>query len=81
MSATAFESLDRELPLALLPVRLEARYLPRVTPTHLVVRIFPDEIHADGHENGVDRTGGASRPCLLAGRVGERGRRRRHRRA
>lgn len=43
-------TLDRELPLALLPVRLEARYLPRGAPTELVVRVFPDEIHADGHD-------------------------------
>jgi hypothetical protein len=49
MSTAPFADLDRELPLALLPVRLEARYLPRQKPTHLVVRIFPDEIHADGH--------------------------------
>ncbi len=39
-----------ELPLALLPVRLEARYLPRDAPIELVVRVFPDEIHADGHD-------------------------------
>ena len=49
MSAEAFSRLDPELPLALLPVRLEARYQPRRRPTHLLVRVFPDVIHADGH--------------------------------
>ncbi len=49
MSVKPFTRLDPELPLALLPVRLEARYLPHAVPTELVVRIFPDAIHADGH--------------------------------
>jgi len=49
----AFSSLDTRLPLALLPVRLETRYLPRVQPTHLLVRIFPDVIHADAHRPGL----------------------------
>ena len=49
MSVKPFDKLDPALPLALLPVRLEARYLPHEAPTELVVRIFPDEIHADGH--------------------------------
>ena len=30
-------------------MRLEARYLPHDAPTELVVRIFPDAIHADAH--------------------------------
>ena len=45
MSAEAFKRLDAALPLALLPVRLEARY----SGTNLVVRVFPDALHADGH--------------------------------
>jgi len=53
MSAQAFADLDTALPLALLPVRLEARYLPRDAPTELVVRIFPDVIHADGHDEAL----------------------------
>ena len=47
---TAFDTLDATIPLALLPVRLEARYLPPDEPRHLVVRILPDTIHADGHD-------------------------------
>ena len=53
MPADAFASLDSALPLTLLPVRLEARYLPRPRPTHLLVRIFPDVIHADAHRPGL----------------------------
>lgn len=49
MGTAVFDELDRELPVALLPVRLEARYLPRRDPTHLCIRIFPDVIHADAH--------------------------------
>ena len=50
MSESQFAELDPEVPLALLPVRLEARYQPRGRrPTHLHLRIFPDLIHADAH--------------------------------
>ena len=45
-----FRLLDPELPLALLPVRLEARFLPDHDPTELVVRIFCDELHVDTHD-------------------------------
>src|SRR4051812_24303354 len=40
-----------DLPLVLLPVRLETRFftLPNGTP-ELRVRIFPDKIHLDSHE-------------------------------
>ena len=51
--ADAFATLDADLPLTLLPVRLEARYLPRDKPTHLLVRVFPDVIHADAHRPGL----------------------------
>ena len=53
MGDQRFEELDPDLPLALLPVRLEARYLPRREPTHLCVRIFPDLVHADGHQRSL----------------------------
>jgi hypothetical protein len=49
MSGQVFSQLDSELPLTLLPVRIETRYLPRRKPTHLFVRIFPDVVHADSH--------------------------------
>ena len=51
--ADAFATLDTDLPLTLLPVRLETRYLPRDRPTHLLVRVFPDVIHADAHRRGL----------------------------
>ncbi len=61
--AAGFASLDRHVPLALLPVRIEARFLPDGDPTELVVRILPDLIHADGHRpelSGQERALGAS---------------------
>ncbi|WP_456788841.1 hypothetical protein [Cellulomonas sp. P5_C5] len=45
-----FRVLDPELPLALLPVRLEARFLPDRDPTELVVRVFCDDLHVDTHD-------------------------------
>ncbi len=45
----AFAMLDRALPLALLPLRLEVRFWTASTPAELRVRIFPDAIHADAH--------------------------------
>jgi hypothetical protein len=51
--ALAFAVLDEELPLALLPVRLETRYFLDADPPELRVRIFPDAIHADGHRDAL----------------------------
>ncbi|WP_282607798.1 hypothetical protein [Pelagibius sp. Alg239-R121] len=50
MTEEAISNLDPALPLTLFPVRLEARY----NATHLLVRIFPDVIHADGHRRGLN---------------------------
>ena len=47
--AIGADALDTRLPLALLPVRLETRYLDDT----LLVRIYPDEIHIDAHDPGV----------------------------
>ena len=44
----SFSALDRALPLALLPLRLEVRFWTASDPPELRVRIFPDAIHADG---------------------------------
>ena len=53
--ADAFADLDGNLPLALFPVRLEARFLPDADPTEIVVRVFPDDIHADAHDPEIGR--------------------------
>jgi hypothetical protein len=46
----SFASLDTDLPLALLPVRIETRYVGGDPPSELLVRVFPDLIHADLHD-------------------------------
>ena len=50
------------MPVALLPVRLETRYVgPPDAPTELRVRVYPDQIHVDAHQ-----------PALTDGEVGDR---------
>jgi hypothetical protein len=44
-----FAALDAHVPLALLPVRLETRFSDPGSDV-LQVRIFPDDIHVDGHD-------------------------------
>lgn len=51
---TMVAGLATDIPLLLLPIRIVTRYQrtggPGTTPTHLRVRIFPDLIHANGHD-------------------------------
>ena len=44
-----FAGLDAQVPLALLPVRLETRFAEAGTDV-LHVRIYPDDLHVDGHD-------------------------------
>ncbi len=44
-----FETLQNTLPVLMLPVRMETRFLPEKKPTHLKLRIFPDQIFLDDH--------------------------------
>jgi hypothetical protein len=47
----AVEQLDGQVPVLLLPVRLETRFMPGTT--ELRVRIYPEQIHIDAHEPGL----------------------------
>ncbi|MCB1723021.1 MAG: hypothetical protein H6959_00695 [Chromatiaceae bacterium] len=49
---TLFESLEGDLPIALLPVRLETRY----TANTLQIRIYPDAINIQAHTEGLTET-------------------------
>ncbi len=44
-----FAALDPDLPLALLPIRMETLFTPARHPDTLTVRFYPDVIHADAH--------------------------------
>jgi hypothetical protein len=48
-------ALDPRVPLLLLPVRLETRFRASTVATSvdLLIRVYPDDIHLDGHEIGV----------------------------
>jgi hypothetical protein len=44
----AVTALDARVPVAMLPVRIETRFAP--DRRSLAIRIYPDQIHLDGHE-------------------------------
>jgi hypothetical protein len=46
--AAAVTSLDAQIPVAMLPVRIETRFAP--DQQSLAIRIYPDQIHLDAHE-------------------------------
>ena len=59
-------ALDPEVPLILLPVRLETRLKPDgPDPTTLLVRIFPDDVHVESHEPGAHRRRASAGTALL----------------
>src|SRR4029077_13483361 len=41
--------IDTKLPMALLPVRIETRFVQAQGASQLLVRIFPDDVHLDHH--------------------------------
>ena len=47
LAGLPFRALDPELPLLLLPVRLETRYRLQADPPELRIRIYPDQVHID----------------------------------
>ena len=44
---------DGDLPLLLLPLRLETVYRPAGAGAELWIRAYPDDVHVDGHEVGL----------------------------
>ncbi len=44
---------DAAVPLALLPVQVQARFVTRDGRPQLLVRIYPDEVHLDSHDEGL----------------------------
>ena len=41
------------LPVALLPVQIQTRFVTRDGAQQLLVRVYPDELHLDGHDTGL----------------------------
>ena len=48
--AVVVDGLDKDLPIALLPVRIETRFDDADGQVRLKVRIYPDDLHVDDHE-------------------------------
>lgn len=51
----AVAQLDASFPILFLPVRIETRFMPPENPTHLWVRIYPDDIFVHSHEEELTR--------------------------
>ena len=48
--ARAARCPQSSLPIALLPVQVQTRYVTRAGKPQLLVRVYPDELHLDAHE-------------------------------
>ena len=42
--------VDAEVPIAMLPIRIETRFAGTDTAPQLQVRLYPDDVHLDGHD-------------------------------
>jgi hypothetical protein len=51
-----FESLAADLPVLLLPVRFETRFYTQSPPAKLKIRIFPDQLAIDDHDERLSET-------------------------
>lgn len=60
-----FTQLDTELPLLLLPVRLETRYQLDADPPALRIRIYPDQVHVRIDTDPATGARQPARPVLL----------------
>jgi hypothetical protein len=70
------EQLDDRIPVLLLPVRVETRFMPVEAPTELWVRLFPDAVAVHTHEPAlsaaeVESGHGFWREMWAAGRQGD----------
>lgn len=50
LHATEVGALGANLPIALLPIRIETRYLDVTDYWQLRIRVYPDDLHVDSHE-------------------------------
>lgn len=70
--------LPDDVPVVLLPVRLETRFVTDSTGPALLVRVYPDQIHVDGHQEGLSDSevaAGEEYLTLLRDAVGDASRR------
>ena len=65
-------ALEPDVPIVLLPVRLETRVLSRQSGWDLGVRMFPDAIHGDAHEPALTQPEQAAGAAFWARPAGER---------
>ncbi|HYW89177.1 MAG TPA: hypothetical protein VFB50_15495, partial [Chloroflexota bacterium] len=50
MTQPPLPALDQQIPIVLLPVRLETKFRPVAGGADLLIRVYPDDVHVDTHE-------------------------------